>query len=283
MISKQDKIQIAKSTLDILDKGFYINSLGQSISIADTLNKAKQTSQYLGDEHFITLFAERNSLLIKRPQIKTLFEVNNETTLTACERLSKQENRVFCLNFASAKNAGGGFLGGAQAQEETLARTSGLYPCLLKYQDEFYLYHKTITDYYYSDKMIYSADVPVFKNDDGNLLEHYYKISFLTSPAVNIGALQQKNQLNQQKADHIMLHRIEKLLSLAFIKGYQTLVLGAWGCGVFQNTPNKVAHYFAHFLTNGGLFENRFQHIVFAVLSQKEGNIVPFLSLFVNR
>lgn len=280
MFSKQDKIQIAKNTLDILDKGFYINSKGQSINIATILDKSKGTSQHWGNENLTKLFAERDNLLVASPKFKTLFEVHNETTLTACERLSKQENRIFCLNFASAKNAGGGFLGGAQAQEETLARTSGLYPCLLKYQNEFYHYHKTITDCYYSDNMIYSPDVPVFKNDDGDLLENYYKISFLTSAAVNIGALQQKNELNQQKADEMMLQRTEKLLSLAFVKGYQTLILGAWGCGVFQNNPNKVARYFAHFLRNGGLFENRFQNVVFAVLSQKEGNITPFLSLF---
>jgi len=40
-------------------------------------------------------------------------------------------DKTLCLNFASAKNAGGGFLGGSQAQEESLARSSALYATLM--------------------------------------------------------------------------------------------------------------------------------------------------------
>jgi uncharacterized protein (TIGR02452 family) len=54
-------------------------------------------------------------------------EVTNETTLAAAYRLGGD---VACLNFASARNPGGGFRTGAQAQEESLARSSALYPCL---------------------------------------------------------------------------------------------------------------------------------------------------------
>src|SRR5688572_22378946 len=54
--------------------------------------------------------------------------VTNESTLDAARRLGGD---VAALNFASARSPGGGFLNGAQAQEESLARASALYPCLL--------------------------------------------------------------------------------------------------------------------------------------------------------
>ncbi len=279
MSDKQKKVQIAEDTLSILKQGFYENSNRQIIDIQPILNEAKNKSELWTEDKFSSLFMERKRLLSVQAQKQTIFEVNNETTLAACERLSHQNNSIFCLNFASAKNAGGGFLGGAQAQEETLARSSGLYPSLIQFQKDFYDYHRQ-KDTYYSDSMIYSPQVPVFKTDEGDLLDNFYKISFLTSPAVNVGALKQKEEFDQAKTDKLMLVRAEKLLSIAYLKGYQHLVLGAWGCGVFQNNPSDVAGYFAQLLTKGGLFENRFQRIVFAVLSRKDNNIAPFEKLF---
>ena len=61
------------------------------------------------------------------PNSKNLtIEIVNETTLQGAKRLSDSQKykKIAVLNFASAKNAGGGFLGGSQAQEESLARNS---------------------------------------------------------------------------------------------------------------------------------------------------------------
>ena len=102
----------------------------------------------------------------------TIFEVANETTLQGSARLAVSEGdcRIGVLNFASARNPGGGFLAGAQAQEESLARSSGLYHSLLKCQS-YYHYHRVHRSGLYSDRMIYSPRCPVFRRDDGVLLE----------------------------------------------------------------------------------------------------------------
>jgi uncharacterized protein (TIGR02452 family) len=73
-----------------------------------------------------------------------------------------------------------------------------------------------------------------------------------------------------------MLRRIEKILTIAYIKGYKTLVLGAWGCGVFGNELSKVAGYFKHHLQKGGLFYGRFKFVGFAILAKDNYSLTPF-------
>ena len=41
-----------------------------------------------------------------------------------------------------------------------------------------------------------------------------------------------------------MLDRINFMLSIAEEHGVQTLILGAWGCGVFEWNPETVAELF---------------------------------------
>src|SRR5262245_29919972 len=66
----------------------------------------------------------------------TVFEVVNESTLSGIARvLSLGQGPVAALNFASAKNPGGGFLNGSNAQEESLARSSALHASQLRAWD----------------------------------------------------------------------------------------------------------------------------------------------------
>ncbi len=111
--------------------------------------------------------------------------MTNEASLAAARRLG---GLVGCLNFASAKNPGGGFRGGAEAQEESLARSSGLYRCLLE-APGFYAFHRSQRDLLYCDHMIFSPAVPVFRDEHGALLAQPYPVSFVTAAAPNAGAL----------------------------------------------------------------------------------------------
>lgn len=93
--------------------------------------------------------------------------------------------------------------------------------------------------------MIFSPDVPVIKDDVGNLLDEPYLVSFITAPAVNAGIVQQREgKENIQKIPQVMLNRIEKILILGILQGCDAIVLGAYGCGVFRNSPQNVAQYF---------------------------------------
>ncbi len=68
--------------------------------------------------------------------------------------------------------------------------------------------------------------------------------------------------------------RIDKMLALALRQGNETLILGAWGCGVFRNDPEEIAELFKKHLH--GKYKNKFKRVVFAILTKKEEVIKPF-------
>ena len=276
---RSTRVQAAKETLQIIKNGFYINQKDERIDVDVALKNAVENSILYKADAFEAVFDKRNEMIIKnrkeaeKQQIsnenkhKTFFEITQETTLEACARLSLVEKRekIFVLNFASAKNPGGGFLNGAQAQEESLARASGLYACQMA-NFELYEIHRNLKSCLYTDNMLYSPNVPVFRDDDNDLLDTPYFVSFLTSPAVNYGVVvRQEEDTEPPKIAPTMILRTEKLLSVAAEKGYKTLVLGAWGCGVFQNPVKNIADYFHLLLVENPLFINYFDKVVFAI------------------
>lgn len=203
---------------------------------------------------------------------KSSVEVTSETTLAGTARLAAAApDRVACLNFASATKPGGGYRSGAQAQEESLARASAL-AAALRAVPEFYKFHQSHPDARYSDRVIYSPEVPVFRDDSGRLIDPY-PVSFLTAAAPNAGVLPAGEDLTP-----VLQRRAARVLGVAHRHGHRRLVLGAWGCGVFRNDPRQVAAVFAEHLSPSGGYGGRFDLVVFAVPDER--NRAPFAAAF---
>mgnify|MGYP002385391915 CR=1 FL=1 len=207
-------------------------------------------------------------------QHQTILEVVNSSTLTVAQLLAEASERVCALNFASAKHPGGGFLGGARAQEESLCRSSGLYVCIRT--NDMYRRHADLGGGFYTNYAIYSPNVPVFKDDEGTLLAQPYLCSFITAPAVNAGAYLKENHSKGEKLQQEMAARINKVLAIAAEQKTEALILGAWGCGVFQNDSGLIASLFHQAL--GGAFFGVFPRVVFAILDWSDDHhfIGPF-------
>lgn len=154
-------------------------------------------------------------------------EITSETTLAAAKWLvvDRQVAQTLCLNFASAKNPGGGFQNGSQAQEESLERASGLYPCIAQ-MEEMYQYNRSRNTCLYSDYMIYSPKVPLFRDDHDRLLEDPYLVSFVTSPAVNAGVVRERESEKIRLIDRVKCDRIAKIISIAAAHQYRALTIG---------------------------------------------------------
>ena len=120
----------------------------------------------------------------------------------------------------------------------------------------------------------------VFRDDGGKLLETPFTCSFLTSPAPNAGAVLQRDPARGAEIRRALQTRINKVLSVAAVQGYEAIVLGAWGCGVFKNDPRNVAAEFQAALS--GDFAGVFRFICFAVLDNSSdlSVIAPFERAF---
>jgi uncharacterized protein (TIGR02452 family) len=265
--SRRSFAELAKDTVAILRAGSYVTPAGGRVVLGKDLQRAvKGTIDYAPDD----------ALPPSSPAGRTTrYEVVNRSTLEAARGLVREGRDVVALNFASARHPGGGFLGGARAQEESLCRSSGLYACLLT--SKMYGHHAGERGGFYTNYAIYSPGVPVIRDDDGDLLDPYYLCSFITSPAVNAGASREKSR-GVIRAE--MARRVRKVLAIAAGHGHDAVVLGAWGCGVFRNDPEVVAELFRESL--GGEFHGAFVRVVFAVLdtSDDEHFIGPFRSRF---
>jgi uncharacterized protein (TIGR02452 family) len=263
--------ELGRETVRILDAGRYTNPAGEVVEISDVLARSVEgTCSYPPD-----------ASLPKVPlgDKQTDVGVRNESTLAAAWQLVQQGHRPVALNFASAKHAGGGFLGGARAQEESLARSSGLYACING--NPMYDFHRAHGDAMYSDYAIYSPDVPVFRDDEGKLLDRPYLCSFITSPAANTKVVLERDRRRRAEIRDAMQRRIQKVLGIAAAHGHEALVLGAWGCGVFGNDSEEVAELFQRALAYH--FQGVFSKVIFAVLdwSEERRFIGPFQQLFV--
>ncbi|GGV21603.1 TIGR02452 family protein [Streptomyces longisporoflavus] len=258
---------IAQQTEEIVAAGRYAAPGGREVVIADAVDAARSGTRMFGP-------AALNVAPVTPPELTpTVVEVTAESSLEAAHRLTAaQGGPVAVLNFSSARNPGGGYLNGAQAQEEALCRASALYTCVRSAR-EFYDHHRAHRDPFYSDRVIHSPAVPVFRDDKGRLLDEAYEVGFLTAAAPNAGVVLRQTPERAGELPSALARRAERVLETAAALGYRRLVLGAWGCGVFRNDPAQVADAFRALLDEGGRFRGSFEHVVFGVLDRTRGAV----------
>lgn len=247
---------VARDNLAICERGRYVAPSGREVALV------------------------REPSLLYRPQElprepvpgthRTKITVTEETTAAAARRLG---GNVAILNFASARNVGGGYLKGARAQEEDLCRKSALYSSLLEAR-AYYDSNRAERSALYTDHLIYSPSVPFFRDEDLALIEEPYLASVITSPAPNAGALRTDDERKRLRAT--FERRIGHVLSVFAAQAHTRVVLGAWGCGAFRNDPTMVAELFAHALA--GPYADAFADVVFAIYDRAKG--APCLTAF---
>lgn len=213
-----------------------------------------------------TKVAQENQQVIPETEIlddtRTTLYDNPATVIVSKKRsfeaASAYKDQKVCVhNFASASNPGGGVKNGANAQEECLCRCSNLYLCLKmpKLWDDFYLPHRTARNPLHNDDIIYTPGVRIIKSDTATpkLLpkSQWFDVDVITCAAPNLRE-RPGNSYNPGDGSApvkitdkalLQLHekRLRKILDVAYIKGNEIVILGAFGCGAFSNNPYVVA------------------------------------------
>ena len=163
-------------------------------------------------------------------EVNNPLKTENKQTITLSDEdsvsaiFNHQQGKVCVLNFASFKYPGGGFINGSKAQEECLCHESFLYNVLSEFDKTFYEENrKSKSNSLYTNRAFYSPNIRFFKDDRSCLAD------VLTCAAPNCSLS------NIYKSDNsIALNkRVEFVLNIASNKNVDTLILGAWGCGVF--------------------------------------------------
>ena len=172
------------------------------------------------------------------------------------------ENKVAVLNFASYKNPGGRFLDGSKAQEECLCHESYLYNVLKEFEDSYYKQNaKMLNKALYTNRALYSPNVEFFRDDKTAMAD------VITCAAPNYTPGKRYHSVTPLENKQALESRIAYVLNIANDNDADTLILGAFGCGVFSQEPEMVAKMFLEKLDNYS-----FTKVVFAV-PDKESDI----------
>lgn len=247
--------RVASENLAICEAGEYVAPSGRVVDLRVAVERAVSgTVLYRPGE--LDVFTTTGGAV-------TRVEVTGESTSEAGYRLVVEEGvaDVVALNFASARNPGGGFVTGAKSQEEDLARASALYPCLVT-QWDYYEANREERSFSYTDHVIYSPGVPFFRDERWRLLETPWAMSVVTAPAPNAGEALRHGE-SERSVQRALERRAGLVLRVMAAQGHRTLVLGAWGCGVFRNDPRAVAEAFATWLR--GEMAGVLERVVFGV------------------
>ncbi|KAH7915190.1 hypothetical protein BJ138DRAFT_998479 [Hygrophoropsis aurantiaca] len=288
--SQRERLRgIAETTLEALQTGSVVVD-GVTHDIAETIRVSNEgTSYYSPDDPSLSNWADTippSETPLSDPEISIL-EISvleaARLLVDTLAPLNTTHNSIAVLNFASATRPGGGFISGAQAQEESIARSSTIYSSLMTdTAQQFYQLHKQDRKRgFYYHAMIWTPTVVVFRNDAGDWVEPF-KVSAVTSAAVNAGDVRKKASESvpppdpvevEERVEATMRERMARVLFLLEKQGVKNVVLGSFGTGVFRNKVELVAKIWADLLTTkDARFKHSFHRVIFAIIGTETFN-----------
>jgi len=197
-----------------------------------------------------SFFTDR--LLPENPNHDTSVDLEAKGTIDSILEQYPRYDNILALNMANATRVGGGWLTGAEAQEEYLFRRTDL--------------HKTLRDKLYpmmEDEVIYSPSVRVLFDDEYSVIDPEHTVAFVSVAAVRDPRITRDGELTEYDWTE-MYYKVRLIFHIAAMNKHDCLILGALGCGAFHNPPNVIATIFAEMCSE---YAGHFKKVVFAIKS----------------
>ena len=219
----------------------------------------------------------------------TEFDCVNEDCVDVAYKLIEEGLNPAILNLASNVHPCGGYDSGTLAQEESLCYSSTLSQSLYQFGDPKKKYFKDanlkhIPNVYPMDINfggIYSPNVCFFRN---NITKYY---SLMDKPfecsVISVASLSNRekndwindesiyfdnNGLLTKEGIKIQSNKIRTIFRIALDNNHDSLVLGAFGCGVYNLKPEQVSNLFKTILEENE-FKDKLKKVVFAIFEGK--------------
>lgn len=201
-------------------------------------------------------------------QMPAILLTDEDSVTAICNHTSDEKSAV--LNFASYKYPGGMFLKGSRAQEECLCHESFLYNVLSNLEDIYYAPNrKNLCRAMYTNRALYSPNVHFYHHSKDVTCD------VITCAAPNLSAAARYANIDAKTNSQSLYSRIQFVLDVAACNCVKTLILGAFGCGVFRQNPKEVATIFKQLLP-----KYPFKNIVFAIPDKSHDNYKAFEKIF---
>lgn len=201
-----------------------------------------------------------------------LVEMTSVEAIKAFTPRHTPQYRTCVLNFASHKSPGGKFLEGSSAQEESLCHDSILYNVLSRMPAYYSVNKAFLNRSLYSNRAVYTPRV-LFPIDGSE-----WRADVLTCAAPNKTAAQKYCNVPDEENTKWLRSRIDFVLSIAAQNKPDTLILGAYGCGVFGQNPTEVAKIFKELLNDK--YFGEFERVIFAIPDKSGDNYKAFQAIF---
>ena len=241
---------------------------------------AKTHTIRMQEEHKIEIENAIRGSVVYRGDIESLqmhktekrFLLVNEDTVSAI--FNHAEGKTAVLNFASYKKPGGMFIEGSRAQEECLCHESFLYN-VLKELAPYYEINKTrLNRALYTNAAVYTPAIRFFRNGSQ---DRYADV--ITCAAPNKTAAIKYKLVTEDENNKALKDRIHFVKCVVEKQQFtpKTIILGAYGCGVFGQDPDLVANTMIDEFSDSSI-----ENIIFAVPGNDE-NYKTFQNVFKER
>ena len=264
MADKNERIRIFEETMDICRNDYALRA-AISESIAGQRITWEEDPLVPGEERY-----DHPAALVVTP----------ERTFEAAVKYLKMGKRICALNFASSVTPGGGVTRGAGAQEESLCRISTLYPAISDretagafYDRHWQMIRSGEMNRKNRDDCIFTPGIVVIREDtfDCTLLpeDEWYRVDVITCAAPDLRYDSDGSMYRPEEAELAVVfeRRWRRILSVAALYKADVLILGAFGCGAFENPPEVAARAFSNVFSE---FAYCFETVEFAVFAQRE-------------